>query len=165
MTRTVLHAGCGREPLPAWLEDCEEVRLDIDAGVQPHIVASITDMGEIGPFDVLYTSHCVEHLYPHEVVPALRGFKRVLAADGIAVIIVPDLEDVRPTEDVVYVSPAGPVCGLDMIYGMSRLIPHQPHMAHHCGFTHETLTGALKAAGFERVAVARKDWNLIAMAS
>lgn len=150
MPRTVLHAGCGREPLPDWLGDCDETRLDIDADVQPDIVASLTDMGDIGPFDAIYTCHTLEHLFPHEVSVALDGFRRVLKPGGVAIILVPDLEDVRPTEEVVYDSPAGPVCGLDMFYGMARLIALSPYMAHKCGFIAATLGKALGAAGFSQ---------------
>ena len=163
MTKTVLHVGCGRQSKPTWLDGFDEVRLDIDLGVQPHIVASITDLGDIGPFDAVYASHCLEHVSPHEVPLALEGFCRVLRKSGLAIVIVPDLTDIRPTEDVVYVSPAGPICGLDMFYGKSSLIPDAPHMAHRCGFVTETLEGAMRAAGFSDVTVTRADFNLIAM--
>ena len=52
LTRTVLHVGCGTyapEKLhsafhsPGWTE----LRLDIDEGVQPDIVASMTDMSPV----------------------------------------------------------------------------------------------------------------------
>src|SRR6185295_16545775 len=145
---TLLHAGCGTTPRPAWADGFEEVRLDIDARCNPDIRASIVDMGEIGPFEALYSSHCLEHLYPHQVPVALGEFFRVLKPGGKALIIVPDLEDVRPTEDALYLSEAGPICGLDMIYGKASLIAENPFMAHHSGFTADTLRGAMEAAGF-----------------
>lgn len=162
--KSILHVGCGRSPLPPLFVGYEEVRLDIDPDVQPHIVASITDLGDIGPFDALYTSHCLEHLYPHEVLGALQGFKRVLKPGGAAIIIVPDLEGVQPTDDTVYDSPAGPVSGLDMIYGMARLIATNPYMAHHCGFVQQTLTEVIEAAGFAKCDTTRVHHNLYAVA-
>jgi predicted SAM-dependent methyltransferase len=162
--RSVLHVGCGRHPLPDWLGDCHETRLDIDPDVQPDIVASLTDMGEIGPFDVVYTTHTLEHVYPHEVPVALAEIRRVLKPGGFAIIIVPDLEGVQATEEVVYDSLAGPVSGLDMIYGMGRLIQGNRHMAHHCGFVRETLKRVIDAAGFERSEVTRTNFNLFAAA-
>jgi SAM-dependent methyltransferase len=161
----VLHAGCGAEPLPAWIGECDEVRLDIDHRCEPHVVAPITALGDIGEFDVVYTSHCLEHLFPHQVAVALGEFKRVLKAGGKAIIIVPDLEDVRPTEEALYLSPAGPICGLDMIYGKASMIAENPFMAHKCGFTRETLAGAIAVVEFGEVKVERiAGYSLLAVA-
>lgn len=162
MSLPLLHAGCGREPLPAWLEGVEEVRLDIEPLAEPDIVASITDMGEIGPFGAVFSSHCLEHLAPHEVGAALAEMKRVLAPGGMVIVIVPDLEGVEPTEEVLYESAAGPICGLDMFYGLRAALPHLPHMAHRTGFVSATLRVALEAAGFTEVRTERAaDYNLI----
>lgn len=108
-------------------------------------------MGDIGPFDALYSSHSLEHLFPHDVPVAAREFYRVLRDGGVAVIIVPDLEGVSPTDEPLYDSPAGSVCGLDMFYGMARLIVGNPYMAHHCGFVADTLKDVLVKAGFASV--------------
>lgn len=158
----LLHVGCGREPLPTWLKGSEEVRLDIEPLSSPDIVASMTDMGDIGPFGAVYSSHCLEHLAPHEVGIALGEMRRVLAPGGAVIIVVPDLEDVHPTDDVLYQSPAGPICGLDMYYGLRSALPHLPHMAHRTGFVSATLANALRAAGFCDVKTERAaDYNLI----
>lgn len=160
--RKVLHVGCGTSPLPAWLADCEEVRLDIEPEVRPDIVASMLDMGDIGGFDAVYSSHSLEHVYPHEVPVALAEMYRVLKPGGLAIVVVPNLDGVKPDDEVLYVSPAGPVCGLDMFYGMSRLIPSAPYMAHHCGFVPSTLSSALADAGFVDIdARAVEHWTLI----
>lgn len=138
------------------------MRLDIEPLAEPDIVASMTDMGDIGPFSAVYSSHCLEHLAPHDVAVALGEMKRVLGPGGAVIIIVPDLEDVRPTEDVLYESDAGPVTGLDMIYGLRSALPHLPHMAHRTGFVAATLRSALEAAGFTDVRTERAaDYNLI----
>lgn len=164
---SLLHVGCGGEPIPEWAQGhFDEVRLDIDDRHSPDIVASMTDMGDIGPFDAVYSSHSLEHLYPHDVDTALREFHRVLDDKGFAVIFVPDLEDVRPTEDVLLNAPCGPITGLDMIYGLRSLLPIQPHMAHHTGFTSDTLRAALERAGFSSVVVQRmENYNLMAIAA
>lgn len=160
----ILHAGCGGDELPDWLGDYEEVRLDIDERHKPDIVASMADLGDIGPFDAIYCSHALEHLYPHEGRKALSEFYRVLAKNGRAVIVVPDLEDVKPTEEVVYMSASGPITGLDMIYGARWLLQDMPHMAHHNGFTQEILEREMRAAGFDGVkAIRGKDYNLVAV--
>jgi len=155
----ILHVGCSTEALPDGL-DGTETRLDIDPSVKPDIVASMTDLGEIGDFDVVYCSHSLEHLYPHEVAKALREFWRVLVRGGFAMIIVPDLEGVRATEEVVYESAAGPICGIDMIYGHRAQMEANPYMAHHCGFVADTLRAALEAAGFDKVITRRSVHDL-----
>lgn len=160
----VLHAGCGGAPLPVdYFPTAEETRLDIDPAMKPDVVASLTDMGDIGGFDAVYTAHCLEHLYPHEVPVALGEIRRVLRDGGYAMVIVPDLDGVQPTDDVVYESPCGPISGLDMYYGHSRLIPDHPYMAHHCGFVADTLKRAMEASGFSSVSTRSSNRNLIAI--
>lgn len=160
---SVLHVGCGGDPLPAWLAGYTEQRLDIDPRWNPDILASMTDMGDIGPFQALYSSHSLEHLYPQDVPKALSEFYRVLEPGGFAVVFVPDLEGVELTEDVLFVSPAGPITGLDLHYGFRDVLDEMPHMAHRTRFVRETLHQAMTDAGFSPVEVRRLDnHNLIA---
>jgi len=161
--KRILHVGCGGEHLPPWL-DGEEIRLDLDPAAEPDIVASMTDMGPIGPYDAVYSSHSVEHLYPHEVPWALGEFLRVLKPGGAAIIIVPDLEDAKPTDEVLYVSPGGPIAGFDLFYGHRASVQANPYMAHHTGFVASTLRKALKQAGFQSIQIDRQSgWNLLAL--
>jgi SAM-dependent methyltransferase len=155
--KRVLHVGCAGHPLPAIFgEDVIETRLDIDRSCNPDIVASMTDMGDIGPFEIVYCSHALEHLYPHEVPIALAEFHRVLMPGGAALIMVPDLEDVRPDERMLYLSPEGPVTGMDLIYGLRWTIEQSVFWAHHTGFTAATLQAALEKV-FPDVKVKRED--------
>jgi ubiquinone/menaquinone biosynthesis C-methylase UbiE len=121
----------------------------------------MTDMSAVksATVDAIFSSHNIEHLYPHEVPVALAEFVRVLSDDGFAVITCPDLQSVcaliaqdRLTE-AAYTSPAGPIAPLDILYG------HRPamargnlFMAHRCGFTERVLRGTLQSAGFKSVA-------------
>lgn len=147
MTPRVLHAGCGLAPLPEWLPG-RETRLDIDPAVSPDIVAPLTDLGDIGPFDIAYCSHVLEHMPPHEIDQALRELHRVLKPGGFLVAVVPNLEGVPADLTVMYESPAGPITGLDMYYGMEKLVRENPYMAHKYGFVSSTLKAFLTRAGF-----------------
>lgn len=161
----LLHVGCGGDSAPEWAEEFQEVRLDISPENNPDVLASMTDMGDIGEFDSIYCSHALEHLMPHDVGVALGEFLRVLKAGAYAVVAVPDLEDVRPTEDVLYVSPCGPITGLDLMYGLRSALKERPFMAHRTGFTAQTLEKAFVEAGFSQVHVKRMEcFNLLCIA-
>lgn len=158
-----LHVGAGGHALPEWLPGkYEEIKLDINPDVKPDIVASMTDMGPISGFDLVYSSHCLEHLYPHEVGIALRECLRVLTEGGRLLLILPDLEDVALSDEVLFEADCGPVTGLDMYFGHRESMKTNPFMAHHTGFTKEILEKALVEAGFTGVVVNRiKDYNLM----
>jgi hypothetical protein len=178
---TLLHVGCGpkrkEQTTPGFRSrDWHELRLDIDPAVTPDIIGSMTDLSAVatGSIDAIFSSHNIEHLYPHEVPRALAEFLRVLTADGFAVITCPDLQSVCALVaqdkliEPAYVSPAGPIAPLDILYG------HRPpmargnlYMAHRCGFTRKVLAGTLRAAGFQAViALARaRSFDLWALAS
>lgn len=161
--KSVLIAGSGPERMPEWtVNGFEPVYLDIEPRNNPDIAASMTAMGEIGPYDIVFCCHALEHLYPHEVNRALVEFRRVLKPNGVAVILVPDLEGVRPDGKILEYPEAGPICGLHLFYGDMRQIEEFPYMAHHCGFIAETLLDALQQAGFWKCETSRMtNYNLL----
>jgi SAM-dependent methyltransferase len=163
--KTFLHVGCGparKEQAGQGFqgEDWKELRLDIDPSVQPDIVGTMTDMSAVadGSVDAVYSSRNIEHLYPHEVPLALAEFRRVLKDDGFMVLTCPDLQSVAALvaqdqlTEPAYVSPAGPIAPLDILYGLrGALAAGNLYMAHRCGFTMRVLMGTLQAAGFQGV--------------
>ncbi len=160
--KKILHVGCGGDPLPEWAGAYTETRLDIDERHNPDILASMVDMGDIGKFDAILCVHALEHLYAHDVTKAMKEFHRVLNDGGNAIVMVPDMEDIKATEDVLYISPAGKITGLDVMYGMRSLLENQPHMAHKTGFVKDTLTKAFQEAGFSKIIVNRLlNYNLM----
>ncbi len=176
--KRVLHVGCGYKH-PAALHETfhgdgwEEVRLDIDPVVEPDIVASIVAMPEVpdAAFDAVWSSHNLEHLFAHEVAPALAEFRRVLRPGGFALVTMPDLQAVAEhiaagrLEEPLYESPAGPITALDMCYGLRSSIARGRHqMAHRTGFTSGTLSAKLADAGFARIRVERDGFALWAVA-
>ena len=177
--KRVLHVGCG--PLAAEKlhesfrgDDWTEVRLDINPGAHPDIVASITDMSVVPSesFDALYSSHNLEHLAPHDLPAALREFYRVLRPQGYALITLPDLQQAAEyiaagrAEETVFMTNKGPITPLDMLYGFRPLLAANPFMAHRFGYTAATLEKALREAGFLHVCVERDgEFNLWAVVS
>lgn len=168
-TRTVLHVGCGA-PAPGKLHplfrqgEWREVRVDVDPEARPDILASMVSMPSVGDgsVDAVWSSHSLEHLYPHEVPVAMAEFRRVLRPGGLFLATLPDLQGVAELvaadrlEDPAYLSSAGPVAPIDMLYGFRpALSAGQLGMAHRTGFTARTLAGALSGAGFTAVKVVR----------
>lgn len=162
----LLHVGCGGKRIdqttPAFASGVwGEVRFDIDPSAQPDVIGTMTDMASVesNSMDAIFSSHNIEHLYPHEVAIALREFHRVLKDDGFAVITCPDLQSVAKLiaedklTDPAYVSPAGPIAPIDILFGHRASVQSgNLFMAHHCGFTKRVLMGCLQEAGFASVA-------------
>ncbi len=161
-----LHVGCGQKTKEQTTREFgkdswQEVRYDIDEAVSPDIVGTMTDMSSIEDesYDAVFSSHNIEHLYPHDVPVALAEFRRILTPDGIAVITCPDLKSVcelvaqdRLT-DPAYDSPAGPIAPLDILYGYRKSMAQgNLYMAHRCGFTEKVLVATLNDAGFAATA-------------
>lgn len=165
-----LHVGCGqntkvRTTRALNTPDWKELRLDIDPAVTPDIVGSMTDMRAVpdGSVDAIYSSHNIEHLYPHEVPVALAEFRRVLKPEGFAIVTCPDLQAVAEliAQDKLtqpaYQSPAGPISPLDILYGhRPALARGNLFMAHRTGFTLSSLMHTFKAAGFATCAGKRQ---------
>lgn len=170
MSKKFLHVGCGintkaNTTAAFATNEWQEIRYDIDPAVEPDIVGSMLDMQGIddGTMDAIYSSHNIEHLYPHQVPVALAEFKRVLGADGYAVITCPDLQSIAELvaedklTDVAYVSPAGPIAAIDMLYGYRPALQQgNDFMAHKCGFTAKVMTATLTNCGFKSIASARR---------
>ena len=168
--KTFLHVGCGQNTKVNagrgfQSDDWQEIRFDINPAVHPDIVGSMTDMSGVADssVDAIYSSHNIEHLYPHEVPLALTEFKRVLKPDGFIVITCPDLQslaqlivDNKLTEPA-YQSPAGPIAPLDILYGLRpALASGNLYMAHHCGFTQKVLAEVIQHCGFNRAIVRQR---------
>lgn len=181
MTKTFLHVGCGPQrkhgTTPGFNTDAwQELRLDIDASVAPDLIGTMTDMSSVddASVDAIYSSHNIEHLYPHEVPLALAEFRRVLKPDGFAIITCPDMQSVcalvanGQLTEPAYISAAGPISPLDILYGhRAAMAQGNLYMAHRCGFTWQSMNDTLRAAGFPIVAsVARPEaFDIWAVAS
>ncbi len=166
--KTFIHVGCGhknKEKTTPEFASWQEIRFDIDESVRPDLLGTMTEMRSVGSesVDAIFSSHNIEHLYPHEVPLALTEFLRVLKPNGYLVLTCPDLQSVcalvaedRLTEPA-YTSPAGPIAPIDILFG------HRPamqqgnlYMAHRCGFTKKVLADTMQIAGFKKTATKRR---------
>lgn len=166
-TKSLLHVGCGNagpERLPECFKtpDWKEIRLDINPAVKPNIVASLTDLSAVedASMDAVWSSHSLEHLEGFDVAKALAEIRRVLKPTGFTLITLPDLKQVAQlivegkADHVIYVSPAGPITPLDMLFGhQASQEQGNRYMAHRTGFTAELLGKQLTEAGFAEVRI------------
>jgi len=151
-----------------------EVRLDIDPNVSPDIVGSLTTLQELlepRSVDAVWASHVLEHLFRHEVEPALLQVRSILKPDGFAIITSPDIEVAAQLaaqhgmDYVVYHSPAGPITVHDMFYGHSSSIANGHFsMAHRTAFTCNSLAKCLLDAGFPTVLAKCEKFSIWAVA-
>ena len=160
--KTFLNVGCGPKSESKIRgfdnDDWKEIRLDIDEGVNPDIVGTLTDMKlvETASVDAVHSAYNIDHIYPHEVPIALAEFYRVLKEDGIVYIRCPDIQLISEAVindqllEALYESPAGPISPIDIIYGnRQEIVEGNEYMAKKCGFTYSVLNMAFSEAGFK----------------
>jgi hypothetical protein len=142
------------------------LRVDIDTSVNPDIIADATDLSVIksGTVDALWSAHCIEHLYQHDVIRALAEFYRIMKETGFVCVIVPDLQSIASyivedrLHEAIYESAAGPITAHDMIYGHSRAIAEgHTSMAHRCGFTPTMIIQFFRTIPFADIVVRRRS--------
>lgn len=167
--KVLLHVGCGPADiscLPAYFQDgsWQELRYDIDPAVEPDLVGTLQDMSiiESNSIDAIYSSHNVEHVWSFEVGQVLSEFSRVLRPDGFALVLCPDIISVAQAitkgalDQPLYISPAGPIYAIDVIYGFREDIKKgNVFMAHKTAFSAHTLATALLENGFAGATVTR----------
>jgi predicted SAM-dependent methyltransferase len=154
-----LHVGCGgarKEHTTKGFNTAfwQEIHFDIDPKASPEILGSIVDMSAIADASVaaIFSSHNIEHVYPHEVGQVLSEFLRILSEDGFVILTCPDLQSVckliakDKLLESLYQSPAGPE------YGHRASIAAGNHyMAHKCGFTWTTLSKLFSECRFQKL--------------
>ncbi len=141
-------------------------RLDIDPRVKPEICCDAREMTlhvAKNSYDAVFCSHNLEHYYHHDVSSVLSGMFYILKSGGFVEIRVPDIfaaialmqKRDADIEDILYMSPGGPIATLDVIYGWRLEIARssQPWYAHKTAFTPKSLHRVLVAAGFNPVEI------------
>lgn len=133
------------------------MRLDADALVCPDILAPANDLSQVteGSMDVVFSSHCIEHLYLDQAVPALREWRRVLTPDGYMLLVCPDLQaaaEMIAQDRLMDVAYAG-IRPYDMVFSHQGLVAQgraagHSYMEHKSGYTLSLLSALVNEAGF-----------------
>ncbi len=125
--------------------------LDIQSAPHVDYVADIRDLSQFSDesFDEIYASHVAEHIpYSNdELVKVLAGFCRILKAQGVLKLSVPDME----TLCWMFTSPR---LTSDAKFHIMRIIfggQMDAHDYHYVGLSFDILQGFLSKAGFEKI--------------
>jgi len=134
-----------------------EVCLDADPRVAPDIVAPANDLRGVADasMDAVFSSHCIEHLYLDQAVPALQEWRRVLRPEGFLLMVCPDLQaaaEMIAQDRLLDVAYAG-ITPYDMVFshqGLVRQGRKEGHtfMEHKSGYTLSLLLNLIGQAGF-----------------
>lgn len=105
-----------------------------------------------------YLSSVKSHSFsrtPHRPSPR-RALRKRLRFQAVAAAVADDR-----LEETLYVSPAGPIAALDVLFGYRPAIRDgNVFMMHRTGFTAKTLRQKLEASGFGDVRVEREGFDL-----
>jgi ubiquinone/menaquinone biosynthesis C-methylase UbiE len=175
-TKSVLNIGCGGSRITRDahylstedLQDYYEVRLDIDKSVGPDIISNIYDLNVIpsNTFNVVYSSHSLEHVSFHQIPLCLSEWYRVAQNGGEIRIVVPNMR--APAKLIVegkmfekiYDSLDGPIAAIDMIYGHRKSISENEFMIHKTGFTKESFITLLEQYGYKHFVVEEYETDI-----
>lgn len=135
-----VHLGCGPVNHPHFI--------NVDGSYYPHVhfQRTLTDLScfATGSVDFLYASHCLEH-FPYERTAAiLAEWFRVLRPGGIARIAVPDFDALVD----IYLENNRDIDSI-LVYLMGG--QGFKYNIHFTQFTRDSLTHALRTAGFREV--------------
>lgn len=162
LTRTWLNigagpAGSGLRPPGFGGSGWREIRLDADPSVRPDVLAPAHDLAVIpdGQIDVVFSSHCLEHLYLDQAIPALREWRRVLKPDGFLLLVCPDLQAAAEmvAQDRMFEEAYAGIRPYDIIFSHQGLVAEgrargHSFMEHKSGYTLSTLRAFINEAGY-----------------
>lgn len=163
-------------PIPDHYRGWNHLLLDIAPGPEVDVLLDARKLSDYhgDKFDSIYSSHNLEHFYPHDVPKVLSGFMQVLKPGGFVDVRIPDLNSVLKAvvnqgmelDDVLYVSPAGPISAHDVIYGWGAEIERSgvDFFAHKRGFSAKSLSQTLEKAGFVQIRTEVSNYEVRALA-
>lgn len=150
-------AGSGLRP-PGFVEgDWREFRLDADPAVEPDFLAPAHDLALVadGSMDAVFSSHCIEHLYLDQAVPALSEWRRVLRPDGFLLLVCPDLQAAAEmiAQDRLFDKAYCGIRPYDIVFSHQTLVAQGRAAGHHwmehrSGYTLSVLLQLVAQAGF-----------------
>lgn len=138
--KLALDIGCGERKATA--EGYDIKTLDIRAEVKPDFIAPIDKIPcPDESFDMIHSSHVLEHVKRSDIYKTIREWRRVLKTGGELRLIVPDLEVAAIELLSCQTNPAT----FDILWGAQNYETN----CHYSGYTRYILEAMIKKYGFE----------------
>lgn len=149
--KKIVDLGCGESPYQT--DEGDVLRVDIRDDVNPDYRADLRKLPFANAeFDVVYSSHVLEHFPRADIGKVLDEWIRILKPDGEFRLIVPNLE--WAADQIKLGAMNDDV--LNVLYGAQTYGEN----FHQMGFTPAALTSMLKERGFKRMDVELVGYNL-----
>jgi predicted SAM-dependent methyltransferase len=133
-----LHIGCGKAYLPGF------INVDIFSSVHADVYADLASLPfPRESFDLLYSSHCIEHCQRHTILSTLTHWRDLLKPGGILRLAVPDF-----AAAMIWYAKTG---NLDDVMGLIFGGQTHPRNNHFVAFDSTTLKRDLIKVGFKDV--------------
>jgi len=161
----ILNIGCGENKEISFLnlnEECEQVNVDVRPEVSPDIICDARVLPfEDSSFDIIYSSHTLEHFGRNEIFKTLKEWYRVLKKDGEFWIIVPDIK--WAAKRILKENLENPRVMIEEDKVLSVLYGDQTYElnAHKTGFTRDTLYRELELLGLKRIEGIIEGYNIV----
>lgn len=143
MTEKRLHIGSGKVYLPGW------TNVDLFSNAKADLYCDMLRLPfDPESFDLVYSSHVLEHTHRHTVLAVLHQWRSLLKPGGILRLAVPDFDAVARYY----------LCHPDKLHLLQGLLyggQDAPLNEHHIAFNRHTLTTYLHQVGFEII----RDWD------
>ncbi len=157
--KRIIDIGCGPQYRP--FEEGIAVRYDIDERWNPDYRGDVRQLPfDDNSFDIVFSSHVLEHLGRHETIPVLKEWIRILRSDGELRLVLPNIEWAA----IQLVS--GPPLGRDpklsndimnVFYGAQS----SEYDFHKTGFTEQKIRQILSELDFEVTHYEEQGYNII----
>jgi predicted SAM-dependent methyltransferase len=139
-----LHLGCGKNYIPGF------INVDLFSSIQADIYADLTALPfDANSFDLIYSSHCLEHVHRRCVLSTLAHWRHLIAPGGTLRLAVPDF-----AACVKWYNQTG---DLESIMGLLYAGQTHPKNNHFVTFDEKYLTMLLEKVGFTNIR--RWDWK------
>lgn len=155
--KRIIDIGCG--PQYRGFEEGIAIRYDIDERWNPDYRGDVRQLpfGD-GSFDIVFSSHVLEHLGRHETIPVLKEWIRILKPDGELRLVLPNI--MWAAQNIINHEGRNPKVDNDIMnvfYGAQS----SEYDFHKTGFTEQKIKTILAELDFQVIHYEEQGYNII----